>query len=151
MAAEDFYEAALRHWIDGILLEDHGEYDNAVCLQGFAAECALKKIMEKVLSVKMITSEKMEQYKKQYSHWGEELLQDIQMMLLADTELLTILEPSSALRLSKTKLLPILFQDHPERRYFKDGTYTEEDARDCRKAADGLIKLMLRMRVDGYL
>ena len=48
MANEDFYEAAIRHWIGGRILEREEEYDNAVCMQGFAAECALKKIMEKI-------------------------------------------------------------------------------------------------------
>lgn len=151
MAAEDFYEAAFRHWIDGSILEEQEEYDNAVCMQGFAAECALKKIMEKVRSAKMSTFEKIEQYNKKYSHWGEELLQDIQTLLLADMELLTILEPSWALRLSKIELPLILFQDHPDRRYFRDDTYTKADAEDCRKAAYSLIKEMLHMRVDGYL
>lgn len=37
---EDFFEAAIRHWYDGKLLEEEQEYDNAVCMQGFAAECA---------------------------------------------------------------------------------------------------------------
>lgn len=44
---EDFYGAAVRHWVDGAILEEQGEYDSAVCMQGFAAECALKKILEK--------------------------------------------------------------------------------------------------------
>ena len=56
MTGENFYEAAVRHWIDGTILQEQEEYDNAVCMQGFAAECALKKIMEKVRSVKMSTS-----------------------------------------------------------------------------------------------
>ena len=72
-------------------------------------------------------------------------------MLLVDRELLAILEPSYALKLSKMELPTILFQYHPDRRYFKDGTYTKMDAEDCRKAAESLIKEMLHMRVDGYL
>lgn len=151
MADEDFYEAAIRHWIDGIILEEQGEYDNAVCLQGFAAECALKKIMEKMRSIKISSSEEINKYKKQYSHWGETLLRDIQMMLLADMHLLIMLDPSCALKLSKMELPLILFQNHPDRRYFKDNIYTKADAEDCRKAADSLIKEMLHMRVDGYL
>lgn len=39
-ADENFYEAAIRQWVDGKILEEEGEYDNAVCLQGFAADCA---------------------------------------------------------------------------------------------------------------
>ena len=98
LAAENFYEAALRHWIGGAIL-----------------------------------------------------LYDLQMMLLAEMELLTILEPSCGLKLSKMKLPSILFGDHPERRYFKDNTYTKANAEDCRKAAYSLIKEMVRMRIDGYL
>jgi hypothetical protein len=30
MAYEDFYESAIRHWIDGSILEENEEYDNAV-------------------------------------------------------------------------------------------------------------------------
>ena len=51
MGDEEFYEAAVRHWIDGTILEQQEEYDNAVCMQGFAAECALKKIMETARSI----------------------------------------------------------------------------------------------------
>lgn len=151
MAAENFYEAAIRHWIGGAILEEQEEYDDAVCMQGFAAECALKIIMEKARSIKMSDPEEIGKYKKQYSYFGEILLYNLQMMLLADMELLTILEPSCGLKLSKMKLPSILFGDHPERRYFKDNTYTKANAEDCRKAAYSLIKEMVRMRIDGYL
>ena len=33
MGDEEFYEAAVRHWIDGTILEQQEEYDNAVCMQ----------------------------------------------------------------------------------------------------------------------
>ena len=42
---ENYYDVAVRHWIDGKILEENEEYDNAVCMQGFSAECALKKIL----------------------------------------------------------------------------------------------------------
>ena len=75
MAYEDFYESAIRHWIDGSILEENEEYDNAVCMQGFAAECALKRIMERICSSSNI---------RKYSHFGEALFQDIVMMLTGD-------------------------------------------------------------------
>ena len=78
MTNEDFYEAAIRHWIDGIILDEKGEYDNAVCMYGFAAECALKKIMDMLHVMNDV---------KRYNHFGEELFQDIKMILLGDLEL----------------------------------------------------------------
>ena len=54
MAGEDFYEAAVRHWIDGIILEEQNEYDNAVCMQGFAAECALKRVWKKYAPLRCV-------------------------------------------------------------------------------------------------
>lgn len=32
---ENFYDAAVRHRIDGKILEESEEYDSAVCMQGF--------------------------------------------------------------------------------------------------------------------
>lgn len=142
MANEDFYEAALRHWIDGSILEDQGEYDNAVCMQGFAAECSLKKIMEMLHVAEDI---------RKYGHFGEELFQDIKVILSGDNELPSMINPACGLRLSSISLPEILFQDHPQRRYFKDGIYSKADAENSRAAADQLIKEMVNMQLDGYV
>lgn len=91
MTNEDFYEAAIRHWLDGSILEEQGEYDNAVCMQGFAAECALKKLMDMLHVMNDV---------KKYNHFGEELFQDIKMILSVDPELTTLISPSCGLRLS---------------------------------------------------
>ena len=142
MGNEDFYEAAIRHWTDGKVLEQQEEYDNAVCLQGFAAECALKTIMERTNNVGYI---------KKYSHFGDVLFEDIKMMLLGDIGLTVMIDPACGLRLSTISLPEILFQDHPERRYFKDGIYSKIDAEACRNAVEDLMKEMAYMRLDGYI
>lgn len=142
MTNEDFYEAAIRHWIDGKILQEQGEYDNAVCMQGFAAECALKKIMDMVHVAEDV---------KRYSHLGEELFQDIKMILSGDIELATMINPAFGLRLSAMTLPKTLFQDHPERRYFKDELYSKANAEECANAAECLIREMAGMRLDGYL
>ncbi|MEY8426158.1 hypothetical protein AALA00_00270 [Lachnospiraceae bacterium 46-15] len=142
MSNENFYEAAVRHWVDGRVLEQEEEYDNAVCMQGFAAECALKTILRKGRSIKEI---------RNYSHFGEELFQDIEMMLLADLGLAAIIDPASGLRLSQNSLPAILFQNHPARRYYKDEIYSKEDAVNCRRAADSLIREISRLYLDGYI
>ena len=142
MGDEDFYEAAIRHWIDGTILEQQEEYDNAVCMQGFAAECALKKIMDKINSCGDI---------KKYSHYGDILFQDIKMMLDSDLGLTTMLDASCWLRLSTISIPEVLFKMHPERRYFKDGIYTKTDAELCRNAVEPLIREITYMRLDGYI
>lgn len=147
MIHEDFYEAAIRHWIDACILEEQGEYDNTVCMQGFAAECALKKILEKIVD----ETEKAIKNIRAYRHFGDVLFQDIAMMLSSGVGLADVIDPASVLRLSQIQLPQILFQDHPERRYFKDGIYQAADASACREAAEKLIREMVRMRLDGHI
>lgn len=142
MAEENFYEAAIRHWTAGILLEHQEEYDNAVCMQGFAAECALKKITERIYDIDTL---------KKYGHLGENLFQDIKTMLSGDLGLASMLDPSCGLRLSAISLPAVLFQEHPERRYFSDGIYSRTDAENCRNAVTHLLKEMVSMRLDGYI
>lgn len=143
MADENFYESAVRHWMDGLILERQEEYDNAVCMYGFAAECALKKIMERVYSINDLRS--------YYGHLGEGLYEDIRWMMSGDLILPHLLDPACGLRLSRMTPPAILFEEHPERRYFRDGVYSEEDARICRDAVEDFIKEMAKMRLDGYL
>ena len=69
---ENYFEAAVRHWVDGKILEENGEYDNAVCMQGFAAECAMKKILSGGFSDGEV---------RRYSHQGETLLQEAELVL----------------------------------------------------------------------
>ena len=78
---EDFFEAAIRHWYDGKLLEEEQEYDNAVCMQGFAAECALKKILLSRLQREEVV---------RYGHNLEVLFQDLQMLLTNDRDMISI-------------------------------------------------------------
>lgn len=139
---ENFYDAAIRHWYNGKLSESKGEYDNAVCMQGFAAECALKKILSTVYPIENIIK---------YSHGGTRLFDDICMMLTNDNSLLSILDPASGLRLSQIDLSVKLFENHPERRYFRDGVYNREQAKACRKNAEEFMKEMFRLYIDGYI
>lgn len=139
---ENFFEAAVRHWYDGKLLENHGEYDNAVCMQGFAAESALKKILMSGIGTNLV---------RKYSHQGEALINDLEMLLMNDDHLLSVLDPASGLRLSNVHFSSVLFSDHPERRYFEDGKYSEEDAAACRESAEFCIREMYRLYLDGYI
>lgn len=142
MANEDFYEAAMRHWVDGNILEREGEYDNAVCMLGFSAECALKKMAESMYCRRDI---------RRYSHFGEILFEDIKMMLSGDMGLAIMLDPACSLRFSTISLPEVLFLEHPERRYFGDGVYSEEDAKSCKAVVESLVKELAYMRLDGYI
>jgi len=88
---------------------------------------------------------------RKYSHSGEMLFQDIIMILAGDIGLTTMIDPACVLRLSQITLPEIVFQHHPERRYFKDGIYAKKDVEVCRNAVDGLIREMALLRLDGYL
>ena len=151
-ANENFYEAAVRQWVDGKIREEEGEYDNAVCLQGFAAECARKAILREGYS-RYINADGTWRASvlKKYGHGGTELLGDLEMMLLNDLELASVLDPVSGLRLSAIELPEVLFLGHPERRYFPDGVYGSEDAENCRRGAEKVVKEMVRLHLDGFL
>ena len=142
MANEDFYEAAIRHWIGGRIFGREEKDDKTVCMQGFAAECALKKIMEKI---------EFFEFAKKYSHSGDELFRDVKMLLLGDMVSAVMIHPGLGLKLSSIALPKIVFDDHPARRYFEDDIFSMADARDCQNAAELLIREMVSMRLDGYL
>lgn len=142
MTNEDFYESAVRHWIGGCILIENEEYDNAVCFYGFAAECALKAMMERINENSDV---------KKYGYFGGPLFQDMKMMLSADLASTVMMDPVWGLRLSDLSIPDILFKDHPKRRYFEDGIYTRADAEICQEAAKNLLSEMVSMRLDGYL
>jgi hypothetical protein len=43
---ENFYSAASRHWDNSAFLSDHNRHQEAAYLAGYAAECALKALVE---------------------------------------------------------------------------------------------------------
>ena len=140
--SEEFYDAAIRHWYDGRILEENMEYDNAVCMQGFAAECALKKIIQVAYPIDVI---------KKYGHDGDKLLDDICVLLMNDSSMLAALDPALGLRLQDVHLSELLFKNHPERRYYKDGIYSKNDVEACRHDAEKIINEMLRLCIEGYI
>ena len=139
---KNFYESAVRHWLDGKILEEKEEYDNAVCMQGFAAECALKEILQQGFTEKVVN---------RYWNNVEAVQQDLVMLMTNDNETLSILDPACGLRLSKICLPRILFENHPDRRYFPDEKYSGEDAQICRESAEMLLKEMFNLYIDGYI
>lgn len=97
---ENFFDAAIRNWQDAYILEKADEYDNAVCLHGFAAECSLKAILQEGISRDVVIK---------YGHNIDLLLNDILSFSENDIKIASILDPSLGLRLSGIRLEDILF------------------------------------------
>ncbi|WP_455617076.1 hypothetical protein [Eisenbergiella sp.] len=145
---ENFYEAAIRHFIDGCVLQQEESYDNAVCLFGNSAECALKSLIE------VYCGENRQQIlRKGYGHKGEELLKDLYSFLVNSTNTAAYLslDPALGLKLQDFNLPIVLFQEHPERRYNKNGCYSDTDASECKNSTEFLINEMIRQHIDGYI
>lgn len=139
---ENFFDAAIRNWQDAYILEKADEYDNAVCLHGFAAECSLKAILQEGISRDVVIK---------YGHNIDLLLNDILSFSENDIKIASILDPSLGLRLSGIRLEDILFSDHHKRRYYEDGHYNGDDVVKCRENAMAYVREMLRLYVDGYI
>lgn len=95
MTNEDFYEAAIRHWLDGSILEEQGEYDNAVCMQGFAAECALPTRLQG--AVEKVSIDRVRELTLEEYQWLQNLIMLLnkKSMLMERTEFLGYLSPEN--------------------------------------------------------
>lgn len=142
---EHFYEAAIRHYVDGTILQQEECSDNAVCLYGNSAECALKSLIKVFCGER---SRDILQFK--YGHDGVNLKEDL-FGFITNASIAPSLDPILGLKLQAFDLPEILFQEHPERRYDKNGRYSQSDAERCKDAAYFLIKELIRQHIDGYI
>lgn len=144
---ENFYQAAIRHYVDGMILLQEECFDNAVGLFGNSAECALKSLVE------VYCGENSKQILKYgYSHEGKTLINDLCYFITNSNDIsVLLLDPALALKLQGFVMPVSLFQNHPERRYAKDGEFHFQDAEDCKYAVGFLMREMIIQRIDGYL
>lgn len=145
---EHYYEAAIRHFIDGCLLNREECYDNAVGLFGNSAECALKSLIVVFCGT---NSGNILQYG--YGHKGTDLISDLYNFIVNSTNssVSLSLDPALGLKLNDFTLPDALFRDHPERRYFENDRFNKDDADHCKKATEFLINEMIRQHIDGYI
>lgn len=142
---ENYYEAAIRHFVDGSILENEECYDNAVYLFGYAAECALKSL------ISVYCGQNSSEFLKQaYSHSGSNLLNDLYTFVVNDS-MAPVLDPSLGVKLQSFVLPEVLFRNHPERRYWSNGQFEEVDADNCRNVVGFLINEMAGQHIDGYI
>ena len=134
---DSFSAAAVRHYTDGVYLLEHDRTDNAMCHLAFSAECVLKAFWEG--------------YQNKFNNFQK--VKEVHSMadFLQDYYWLTIKNPSYALLTDLESIPSILFQDHPERRYFEDQIYTESEIEQSRLYAQSLLRRLLQCFLDGQL
>ena len=137
---ECFPIAAERHYTDSQYLLQHGRKDNAICHLAFSAECTLKTFWEAYHKMNNSFREVKEVH-------SEEKLNDF----LREYYWLTIKNPSFAFLTDLESIPSILFQDHPERRYYEDQPYTVSVIEQCRRYAETLLKRLVECALDGQI
>ena len=142
---ENYYEAGIRHFLDGCVLLQEECYDNAVGLFGNSAECALKNLIEVFCGER---SREILQFK--YGHAGKNRMNDLYSFIV-NSSVTSLLDPALGLKLHSFELPDVLFQGHPERRYAGNGQFLPEDVNACKDAVDFLIKEIITQHIDGYI
>lgn len=119
--------AAVRHLIDADLLYTQYRLDNAMCHYAFSVECVLKAFASNPPAIH-----------------GIDRLQDL---VCAYTELL---HPKFALLLGTGNPPLILSRNHPERRYYPNIDYTDDDMQQARKFAHSLVDRLIDAQLNGH-
>lgn len=152
-----FSIAAARHYSDGELLKEHKRNDNAMCHYAFSSECGLKAFLEIFLNKdilfwseydlnklgKVFLNKKSSFIKKIKIHDVDELWKYYNWLSLVvpDYALLTELESSPS----------VLFDNHPDRRYYDNQYYTDDDIESSRQYAKALLERLIACTIDGRI
>lgn len=141
-------EAAVRHYRDGVILHQADRYDNAMCHYAFAAECAIKAFrtqLYKFYAARNPSAPIIREILKVHK------VDSTLISMTAYHELLGVLDPHFSL-LTDTEGLPsVLFQEHPERRYGNDVSYTDTDLSTCEAYVGRLVRQVIAATIDGRL
>lgn len=130
-------EAAARHLRDAQNLMNLGRWDNAVYHAGYVVECAFKTL---------VTVYVMDADGKAFGH-------DLETLQGRAVERLRVMYPAvdGRLPVSRTENTQ-LAQDHPVRRYFSSGRWSERDARlAIRRAAEIYDEIIPPLLLDGLI
>ncbi len=137
---DHFPEAAVRHYLDGETLHHANRYDNAMCHYAFSAECAIKAFWMQFCNV--------------YAGLTENRSHDVKDTLESITtyhELMGIMMPQLSVLIGVDGPPPILFQEHPGRRYGNDVTYTASELEECKAFTGRLMQQIISAAIDGKL
>ena len=134
MSNDCFPIASMRHYFDGTILQNHGRFDNAMCHYAFSAECWIKLMLYHYLNVSFHRHDMMEDIMAHLHDYYE-------MLGFANPELYPIL---------KLSIPPeVLFDNHPDRRYWGDLPYSESQVSECQRFVESLMDNLVLAVLDG--
>lgn len=133
-------EAAIRHYLDGTLLCQANRYDNAMCHYAFSVECAIKAFVKQFQQI----------YPVPYRNPIHDVTENLES-LSTYHELLGILNPQLSLLIGVDAPPPLLFQDHPGRRYRNDLNYTATEINTCAEYTAQMTQQIISAAIDGKL
>lgn len=121
MNQDNFKDCAKRHLDDAYMLFRNKQFDNAIHLAGFSAECSLKAVITHYILLNKYNNINL------FIHDIELLAKNMQQFSPIDILIpqLGRLKLHMAIRASK---LPI---GHPERRYWSSGLWSELDVKEA--------------------
>ncbi|MCI8591477.1 MAG: hypothetical protein HFI88_03820 [Lachnospiraceae bacterium] len=134
---DHFPEAAVRHFVDGKILQDADRADNAMCHYAFSAECAMKAIYEQICANRGY----------RLNHNVEEAWRDMQQYHAA----LQILDAKAGTLLGSRRIPEELFDGHPGRRYARDKGYTEGEMQGAGIFAEFLVRKLVSEVLNGTM
>ncbi|MDH6060082.1 HEPN domain-containing protein [Chrysosporum bergii ANA360D] len=133
---DNFQQAAARHLQDAQYLLTQHRWDNAVYLAGYVVECSFKVLVE--VYVKNSA--------KQYGH----NLAELQGKAM---ERLRLIYPEVDMQLPGSRTMgTVLEQNHPQRRYFPSGLWSETEARTATQRAEEIYREIIpKLILDGKI
>ena len=136
---DSFSNSAGRHLQDAQILLKKKRWDNAVYLAGYVVECCFKVLVEENFKHDQNAARK-------YNHDITEL--DGRLM-----ERLRVIYPFVDKQLPASRIMgTVLNQNHPMRRYFKSGHWTETDAQSAVQRAEEIYReIISKLVLDGSI
>ena len=135
--SDNFLVAAMRHYIDGNILEKEERWNNAMCHYAFSAECFIKVLYEQVSNCRG----------SKLNHGVEETFDD----LIQYYSYLRMNDVTTDVMLGQVSLPTNLFKNHPKRRYWDDFPYTREEVHDAGELVNRMMRELVVQLVDGRL
>lgn len=141
---DNYPAAALRHYHDGQVLQNAGCHENALCHYAFSVECAQKALLYwRTLSGANGTNPALPRMNHEMSiAWT-----DVREYLMA----LSSFDGAVAVVMPRGEMPTKLHQDHPNRRYYKAITITQQELDECQKFSAELEKTIISMILDGLI
>ena len=133
--SENFQQAAARHLQDAKYLLSQQRWDNAVYLAGYVVECSFKVLVQVYISNSSA---------RNYGH-------DLAELQGQAMERLRLIYPAVDMQLPASRTMgTVLDKDHPARRYYKSGLWSEQEATDATQRAEEIyLEIIPKLILDG--